>query len=239
MYHTQNEYESSFCCDVGGRTSKGSKPFSIAFIQRAEAAGAPTVSLHVGHHVHGAVTLCLPEIAVLSHILTNLSLRCTSATRTLTVKVHEPGGGVTVPPVGPEIAVVVSVLAVISYRGLGGGARFLGGGGAWFVGDDIFVITLPEGVVRVLRRAVTLTILGLEPPTGALYSFTLVVTAVHQVGQFDVLEAEPKGVTDDILVLGVLGPYRYHPIGGKSLSTVVHNAPVIILHVVIVDFGMR
>lgn len=39
--------------------------------------------------------------------------RCTSATRTLTVKVHEPGGGVTVPPVGPEIAVVVSVLAVI------------------------------------------------------------------------------------------------------------------------------
>lgn len=61
-----------------------------------------------------------------------------------------------------------------SYRGLGGGARFLGGGGAWFVGDDIFVITLPEGVVRVLRRAVTLTILGLEPPTGALYSFTLV-----------------------------------------------------------------
>lgn len=61
-----------------------------------------------------------------------------------------------------------------SYRGLGGGARFLGGGGAWFVGDDIFVITLPKGVVRVLRRAVTLTILGLEPPTGALYSFTLV-----------------------------------------------------------------
>lgn len=39
--------------------------------------------------------------------------RCTSATRTLTVQVHEPGGGVTVPPVGPEIAVVVSVLAVI------------------------------------------------------------------------------------------------------------------------------
>lgn len=30
LYYTQNEYESSFCCDVGGRTSKGSKPFSIA-----------------------------------------------------------------------------------------------------------------------------------------------------------------------------------------------------------------
>lgn len=39
--------------------------------------------------------------------------RCTSTTRTLTVKVHEPGGGVTVPPVGPEIAIVVSVQAVI------------------------------------------------------------------------------------------------------------------------------
>lgn len=53
----------------------------LTFIQRAEAAGAPTVSLHVGHHVHGAVTLCLPEIAVLSHILTNLSL-CINNSRT-------------------------------------------------------------------------------------------------------------------------------------------------------------
>lgn len=62
-----------------------------------------------------------------------------------------------------------------SCRGLGGWARFLGGGGAGFVGDDIFVITLPEGVVvRVLGRTVTLTIPGLEPPTGALYSLTLV-----------------------------------------------------------------
>lgn len=50
----------------------------------------------------------------------------------------------------------------------------------------------------------------------AIYE-TPTVTAVHQVGKFNVLEAEPKGVTDDILVLGVLGPYRYHPIGGKSL----------------------
>lgn len=46
---------------------------------------------------------------------------------------------------------------------------------------------------------------------------TPTITAVHQVGQFDVLEAEAKGVTDDVLVLGVLGPYRYHPIGGESL----------------------
>lgn len=53
----------------------------LTFIQRAESAGAPTISLHVGHHVHGAVTLCLPEIAVLSHILTNLSL-CINNSRT-------------------------------------------------------------------------------------------------------------------------------------------------------------
>lgn len=38
---------------------------------------------------------------------------CTSAASTLTIQVHESGGGVTVPPVGPEIAVVVSILAVI------------------------------------------------------------------------------------------------------------------------------
>lgn len=50
----------------------------------------------------------------------------------------------------------------------------------------------------------------------AIYE-TPTVTVVHQVGQFYVLEAEAKGITDYVLVLGVLGPYRYHTIGGESL----------------------